>query len=224
MLLTSFLKFRLLQFKLVHAETGGFIVNSRKWVHLFFSTLFLGGISTILVGFILKWNQYARLFQSFDGKELLSVAFWLLGVGFIFSVISQMGFFAYLTVHRFGMGIFRSATLWNAVQVFLVAFVLFDFVYLRSTFLEKGIASTAHDILIAAVIFVAGAIVAYIKSRETNRQAFIPALFFMVVVTIVEWIPALRVNDHDWLYLMAVPLFICNAYQLLILHRLIKHS
>lgn len=197
-------------------------MNSRKWVHLFFSTLFLGGISTILVGFILKWNQYARLFQSFDGKELLSVAFWLLGVGFIFSVISQMGFFAYLTVHRFGIGIFRSASLWNAVQVFLVAFVLFDFVYLRSTFLEEGDASAMHNILIATVIFLAGAIVAYVKSKETNKQAFIPALFFMIVVTIVEWIPALRVNDRDWLYLMAVPLFICNAYQLLTLHRLIN--
>jgi KinB signaling pathway activation protein len=76
--------------------------------------------------------------------------------------------------------------------------------------------------LIAAVIFLAGAIVAYIKSKETNKQAFIPALFFMIVVTIIEWIPALRVNDRDWLYLMAVPLFICNAYQLLTLHRLIR--
>ena len=203
-------------------KLGDYVVNSRKWVHLFFSTLFLGGISTILVGFILRWNQYARLFQSFDGKELLSVAFWLLGVGFIFSVISQMGFFAYLTVHRFGIGIFRSASLWNAVQVFLVAFVLFDFVYLRSTFVEEGNASTTHNILIATVIFLAGAIVAYIKSKETNKQAFIPALFFMIVVTIIEWIPALRVNDRDWLYLMAVPLFICNAYQLLTLHRLIR--
>ena len=203
-------------------KLGDYVVNSRKWVHLFFSTLFLGGVSTILVGFILKWNQYARLFQSFDLKELLSVAFWLLGVGFIFSVISQMGFFAYLTVHRFGIGIFRSVSLWNTMQVFLVAFVLFDFVYLRSTFIEEGNASTTHNILIAAVIFLAGAIVAYIKSKETNKQAFIPALFFMIVVTIIEWIPALRVNDRDWLYLMAVPLFICNAYQLLTLHRLIR--
>lgn len=203
-------------------KLGDYVVNSRKWVHLFFSTLFLGGISTILVGFILRWNQYARLFQSFDGKELLSVAFWLLGIGFIFSVISQMGFFAYLTVHRFGIGVFRSVSLWNTMQVFLVAFVLFDFVYLRSTFIEEGNASTTHNILIAAVIFLVGAIVAYIKSKETNKQAFIPALFFMIVVTIIEWIPALRVNDRDWLYLMAVPLFICNAYQLLTLHRLIR--
>ena len=48
-----------------------------------------------------------------------------------------------------------------------------------------------------------------------------PALFFMVVVTILEWVPALRINDTDWLYLMVIPLLLCNAYQLLILHRLI---
>ena len=43
----------------------------------------------------------------------------------------------------------------------------------------------------------------------------------MVVVTILEWVPALRINDTDWLYLMVIPLLLCNAYQLLILHRLI---
>ena len=43
----------------------------------------------------------------------------------------------------------------------------------------------------------------------------------MVVVTILEWVPALRINDTDWLYLMVIPLLLCNAYQLLVLHRLI---
>jgi KinB signaling pathway activation protein len=66
-----------------------------------------------------------------------------------------------------------------------------------------------------------GAIVAYIKSKETNKKAFVPALFFMVVVTILEWVPALRINDTDWLYLMVIPLLLCNSYQLLVLHRLI---
>ena len=33
---------------------------------------------------------------------------WLFGIGLIFSLVSQMGFFAYLTVHRFGLGIFKS--------------------------------------------------------------------------------------------------------------------
>ncbi|MEI4713431.1 KinB signaling pathway activation protein KbaA [Bacillus cereus] len=196
-------------------------MNSRKWVRLFFTTLFLGGVSTVIIGFVLEWDKYAKFFQNFDGKEILAVSFWLMGVGFIFSVISQMGFFAYLTIHRFGLGMFRSSSLWNIVQLFFIAFVLFDFVYLRSVLIANGEVSLGNNILVAGVLFIFGAIVAYIKSKETNKKAFVPALFFMVVVTILEWVPALRINDTDWLYLMVIPLLLCNAYQLLILHRLI---
>ncbi|ARZ60500.1 KinB signaling pathway activation protein KbaA [Bacillus anthracis] len=196
-------------------------MNSRKWVRLFFTTLFLGGISTVIIGFVLEWDKYAKFFKNFDGKEILAVSFWLMGVGFIFSVISQMGFFAYLTIHRFGLGMFRSSSLWNIVQLFFIAFVLFDFVYLRSVLIANGEVSLGNNILVAGVLFMFGAIVAYIKSKETNKKAFVPALFFMVVVTILEWVPALRINDTDWLYLMVIPLLLCNAYQLLILHRLI---
>ncbi|EOP13630.1 KinB signaling pathway activation protein KbaA [Bacillus cereus] len=196
-------------------------MNSRKWVRLFFTTLFLGGISTVFIGFVLEWDKYVEFFQNFDGKEILAVSFWLMGVGFIFSVISQMGFFAYLTIHRFGLGMFRSSSLWNAVQLFFIAFVLFDFVYLRSVLIANGEVSLGNNILVAGMLFVFGAIVAYIKSKETNKNAFVPALFFMVVVTILEWVPALRINDTDWLYLMVIPLLLCNAYQLLVLHRLI---
>jgi KinB signaling pathway activation protein len=196
-------------------------VNSRKWVRLFFTTLFLGGISTVFIGFVLEWDKYAKFFQNFDVKEILAISFWLMGVGFIFSVISQMGFFAYLTIHRFGLGMFRSSSLWNTVQLFFIAFVLFDFVYLRSVLVANGEVSLGNNILVAGMLFVFGAIVAYIKSKETNKKAFVPALFFMVVVTILEWVPALRINDTDWLYLMVIPLLLCNSYQLLVLHRLI---
>ncbi|PFD07138.1 KinB signaling pathway activation protein KbaA [Bacillus cereus] len=196
-------------------------MNSRKWVRLFLTTLFLGGISTVIIGFVLGWDKYNKFFQNFDGKEILAVSFWLMGVGFIFSVISQMGFFAYLTIHRFGLGMFRSSSLWNAVQLFFIAFVLFDFVYLRSVLIANGEVSLGNNILVAGILFVFGAIVAYVKSKETNKKAFVPALFFMVVVTILEWVPALRINDTDWLYLMVIPLLLCNAYQLLVLHRLI---
>ena len=196
-------------------------MNSRKWVRLFLTTLFLGGVSTVIIGFVLEWDKYDKFFQNFDAKEILAVSFWLMGVGFIFSVISQMGFFAYLTIHRFGLGMFRSSSLWNVVQLFFIAFVLFDFVYLRSVLIANGEVSLGNNILVAGILFVFGAIVAYIKSKETNKKAFVPALFFMVVVTILEWVPALRINDTDWLYLMVIPLLLCNAYQLLVLHRLI---
>lgn len=93
-----------------------------------------------------------------------------MGVGFIFSVISQMGFFAYLTIHRFGLGMFRSSSLWNAVQLFFIAFVLFDFVYLRSVLIANGEVSLGNNILVAGILFVFGAIVAYVKVKKQIKS------------------------------------------------------
>ncbi|MGG1557821.1 KinB-signaling pathway activation protein [Geobacillus thermoleovorans] len=193
-------------------------MNSRKWVRLFLSTLLIGGIATVAVGIVFNWEEFGRLLLRLEMVEFMAVLLWHIGVGFIFSVISQAGFFAYLTVHRFGLGIFRS--LWNAVQVVLIMFVLFDLVYFRyMAFADKG-DSIIPYLLTALFILVVGLVVAYVKSAQTNKGAFVPALFFMVVVTVIEWFPVLRINDRDWLYLMLIPLLVCNAYQLLILHKL----
>ncbi|MED4923744.1 KinB-signaling pathway activation protein [Anoxybacillus geothermalis] len=193
-------------------------MNSRKWVRLFLTTLLIGGIATAAVGIVLNWKEFGHLLVRFEVIEFLAVLLWHVGVGFIFSVISQAGFFAYLTVHRFGLGMFRS--LWNAVQLVLIMFVLFDLVYFRyMAFADKG-DSIIPYVLTALFILAVGLAVAYIKSAQTNKGAFVPALFFMVVVTVIEWFPVLRINDRDWLYLMLIPLLVCNAYQLLILHKL----
>ncbi|ADU92662.1 KinB-signaling pathway activation protein [Geobacillus sp. Y412MC52] len=193
-------------------------MNSRKWVRLFLSTLLIGGIATAAVGIVFNWEEFGRLLLRLEMVEFMAVLLWHIGVGFIFSVISQAGFLAYLTVHRFGLGIFRS--LWNAVQVVLIMFVLFDLVYFRyMAFADKG-DSIIPYLLTALFILVVGLVVAYVKSAQTNKGAFVPALFFMVVVTVIEWFPVLRINDRDWLYLMLIPLLVCNAYQLLILHKL----
>jgi KinB signaling pathway activation protein len=201
---------------------GGTNVKSRNWVQLFISTLMVGGLSTIVLGFIIRWSEYKPLFLNVDISEIISVMFWLLGIGFIFSVISQMGFFAYLTIHRFGLGIFKK--LWNPVQIVLVAFVLFDLVYFRYQWFAKEGEGVGIYFAFPLFILAYGLIVAYIKSKETTKQAFIPALFFMVVVTTIEWVPALRANEESWLYLMLFPMMICNSYQLLLLHRLIQKN
>lgn len=197
-------------------------MTSRNWVHLFLTTLAVGAVTTAVVGFIVRWSEFQHLLSEFNILEFLSILVWLMGVGLIFSILSQMGFFAYLTVHRFGLGIFKS--LWNPVQVLLIAFVLFDLVYLRfATFAENG-ESIMSYIGLAVIVLVAGLIVAFMKVKQTNKEAFIPAMFFMIVVTVVEWVPVLRVNEHSWLYLMLFPLLVCNAYQLLVLHKLNQKS
>lgn len=207
----------------IYTQFGGLgNLNSRKWVYLFISTLILGGLSTIVVGFAVKWGEYAELFQAGEILEILSITFWLLGVGFIFSLISQMGFFAYLTIHRFGLGVFRSLSLWNAVQIVLIAFVVFDLIYLRLQVFGGTSDSVGKFVIPGVLILIYGIIIATIKMKQTNKGAFVPALFFMVVVSILEWFPALRANESDWLLLMIFPLLICNTWQLLTLHKLTK--
>lgn len=196
-------------------------MKSRYIVQLFFSTLLVGGLVTGILGFIVRWDEFQVYFTDFDILKILSTLFWLFGVGLIFSLVSQMGFFAYLTVHRFGLGIFKGVKLWNAVQIVLILFVLFDLVYFRYKAFEGNITPYFIDTLFLLLVAL---IVAYVKAKQTNREAFIPAVFFMVVVTVIEWMPVLRVNEHSWLYLMLFPLLICNAYQLLILHKLNQKS
>ncbi len=197
-------------------------MTSRNWVYLFLTTLIIGAVSTIFVGFAVEWSKYSVFFTTLNIVEILSIAIWFIGVGFIFSLISQAGYFAYLTVHRFGLGMFKS--LWGPVQILLTAFVLFDFIYLRYTTFAKEGDSLISYVIPAVLILVYGLIVAYYKMKQTNRTAFIPALFFITAVTIIEWVPALRANEKDWLLLMIFPLLICNTWQLFILYKLNQKS
>jgi len=196
---------------------GENIVTSRNWVKFFISTLLLGGLTTGIVGFIVRWSEFKPFFTDFNLVEIVAILFWLLGVGFIFSLLSQAGFFAYLTIHRFGLGIFKTAKLWNTVQLVLIAVVLFDLVYLRYEVFAEESESLLPYIGLALLVFIPGLVVAYFKSQQTNKTTFIPALFFMVVATVIEWIPILRANEQSWVYLMIFPLLVCNAYQLLML-------
>lgn len=184
------------------------------------TTLLIGGLTTLIISFIFKYDSYAEVLQPLQFFELFGLLLFFSGLGFIFSIISQMGFFAYLTLNQFGKGIFRS--LWIPIQVFLIAFTLFDLVYFRYQAAEG--ATIWPFIWTALGLFFLSLGVAYQKSKETNSKAFIPALFFMVVVTSIEWVPALRAQGSDYVWLMIIPLFICNAYQLILLHRLTNTS
>lgn len=192
-------------------------MNSRQLVRLFFSTLLIGGVSAGIVGFMVRWEQFDPLFEAGNVMEILSTFVWLMGVGLIFSVISQMSFFAYLTIHRFGISIFKN--MWSGVQIVLIAFVLFDLVYLRYIAFNEGEGLIPY-IGLAGLVLAIGLLVAYVKMKQTNIQAFIPALFFMTVFTVLQWVPVLVENDQGWLYFMLWPLLICNSYQLLTLHKI----
>ncbi|KYG33871.1 KinB-signaling pathway activation protein [Alkalihalobacillus trypoxylicola] len=191
-------------------------MNSRKVVFLFWSTLVIGSLSGTIVGFFFDYDLLV-------GDGFLNLFFglvWLLGITASFTLIAQMGFFAYLTVHRFGLGLFKTARLWNAVQIILIAFVIFDLIYFRYVAFASGDETIFHYMLMPLLFTLYCVLIAFLKSKDTNKAAFIPALFFMVVVTSIEWVPALIENNVKWLWVYFTPLLAANTWQLLILHRL----
>ncbi|AFI26697.1 KinB signaling pathway activation protein [Bacillus sp. JS] len=192
-------------------------MKSRGLVRFFFSILAVGALITSIVGFALKWGEYRGLFLTFEAGQIFSVLFWFIGVGMIFSVISQMGFFVFLTVHRFALEILRSSSLWNLLQLFFILFVAFDLMYVRFLFFGESGDSMAGYAWLPLFLLIFGVITAYLKQKQSSKKTFVSSLFLMVVITALEWFPALRVNDEDWLYLMLFPLMACNAFQLLML-------
>ena len=183
-------------------------MNSRKFVHMLFHTLWIGWLVGLITSFIVKFEEYNKVLSPFDGKELFGLFLFFSGYALVFTVIAQTGFFAYLFIHRYGQNFFRS--FWPTVQVLVIAFVLFDIVYFTSKEL-----SLAFRIGLMLVILIAGLIVAWIKVRQTNRTAFIPALFVMVVILTLELSLVLRAGDADFIILMLTPLIAANTFQLI---------
>ncbi len=197
-----------------------FQLNSRKVVNLFLKTLAIGGLAGLIVSFFVNVNgAYTDNLQPFNFVGLLGVMLFFIGHGLLYSAVSQTGFFAYLYVHRLGLSIFRS--FWPTVQIVLIAFVVFDLIYFPYKN-SNGEVSLIWFILAAAALVLYSWIVAKIKAKETKKHAFVPALFFMVAFTIVEWVPALRIGlvGAEFSLIMVITLLACNTYQLLILHRL----
>ncbi|MFA9556525.1 KinB-signaling pathway activation protein [Evansella sp. AB-rgal1] len=191
-------------------------MNTRKVVFLFYTTLLIGTFSGFLIAFILDWRTHINDLSNGQIGGFIMI----LITPAIWTVIAQMGFFAYLTIHRFGLGIFKSVKLWNKIQVVLIAFVLFDLMFFRHLLFAEDGQTMFSFVGLPLLLLMYGLIVAYLKSKDTNASAFIPTLFFMVCVTTIEWIPALRENDTIFLISAIVPLLVANTWQVLVLHRL----
>jgi KinB signaling pathway activation protein len=194
-------------------------VNVQKWVSFFSKTLFIGAFVYLIIGSIVQRNQLAASFHNHWPATLIQL-FVLMVFGGMFSVLSQMGFFAYLTLHRIAVGMLRSHALWGKVQLVLIAFTFFDLFYFRFTVFSKQDESVLSDVLLPVILLAVSLIVAFIKKRATNAYAFIPTLFFMFVITVLEWLVGLFQHDLGIVWVIGITLIMCNGYQVLTLHKL----
>jgi KinB signaling pathway activation protein len=195
----------------------GRTLNLRKYGWLFFTTLLIGGLGGVIAGMIMAPD---KVFSGTIGNFFVVSGMHLL-IGFTISIVAQMGFFAYMTINYLALSLFKSSSLWKSVQVFFILFTFFDFIYLSYTVFGQG-GSIWPYVVEPTLLLLIALVTAYGKVRLTNPAAWIPTVFFMFVVTTIEWIPALKQNDVRTHLIMVVPLLFCNVWQIMQLHRLVK--
>lgn len=184
-------------------------------------SLLIGGAVTAVASLVIRWGFFKPYLVNGEFGEFIAAFAWMILLGFTMSVIAQAGYFGYLTLHQVGVNIFRTLTLWNWVQVLLIVVVLVDLVIFR---FAPG-AETAKDWLFyigLLVVLVFGAIATAIqKVKMTGKKhVLISSIFFMIVITSLEWIIALmgrQDNINTYVALLLFPLIAVNAYQLLML-------
>jgi KinB signaling pathway activation protein len=208
---------------------GGFIgyrdlrednqLTIRKWTYLFWTTLVWGIGAAIATGLVLATTdtQFSFIGASQLGYNLFTM---VLG-GAIISVVCQMGFFSYLIIRMIALGIIRSKRVWDFVQIFLIVLTLYETASLRYLNFTDGLPLIRYFTL-PLIVLVVSAIIAVWKIKLTNGNAFIPALFFMAVASILEAVPALKLDHWPSTLFMMVPVICCNAWQILILPKVLE--
>lgn len=205
----------------VEGYGGFFAVTIRNWFKFFLNAMWIGGLITGVLGLFIRWDDaFAKYFEAGQWSEFFAAFAFMVIMGFTISVITQMGFFAYLTIHQMGVNIFRTLTLWNWVQLLIILIVIFDLVFFRF----KPNAETTGQIwlyvILLLILIATAVVVAITKAKLTKKHTLISALFFMIVVSTLEWLPVLMVradNVDSWVTLLLFPILAVNAYQLLAL-------
>ncbi|WP_305953404.1 KinB-signaling pathway activation protein [Paenibacillus sp. P3E] len=192
-------------------------LSIRKWFYLFWTTLLIGAGGAVIAGLLLQVVNGGIDFKSTADSLIYPLI--LLGYGMLVSVYAQLGFFAYLILNYMGIGVFPRKA-WQYIQIILSLLALLELIFLR-TFVGGG-RNVVSDLLLGIGILLTAIIVAYFKVRSTNRSAWIPTFFFLTAITIVEIIGVLRIGVDSATVFIVVPLIACNAFQILMLHRILK--
>ncbi|AJS60243.1 KinB-signaling pathway activation protein [Paenibacillus sp. IHBB 10380] len=194
-------------------------MSLRKWFNLFWKTLLIGSAASLVMGVLLQFGTGAIIFKGSADYIVYFVI--LFGYGLLASVYSQMGFFAYLILNYMANGIF-SRKVWQYIQMVLTVLALLELLFFRR--IVGGQSDRWSDLVLGLSILVVSIGVAYFKAKWTNLSAWIPTLFFMIAITIVETVGGLKIGVNNATAFIVIPLIACNAYQILILHRVVQNK
>lgn len=182
----------------------------------FVVTVALGGVVSLPLGYVIEWVVGENLFTLYPD---------LLLSGLTFGSVAILGFFSYLIFNWLALGLLRNTKLFQIVQGALILAVFAQLVLQQRTSFQSE--SLWVQLAIPSLILLVSLLVAWWKVGETNRSAFIPTLFFMVVATIIEALPSLSSKVGTLplpsVLLTVIVLLVCNAYQIGNLHRWVEN-
>ncbi|WP_027091964.1 KinB-signaling pathway activation protein [Cohnella thermotolerans] len=192
-------------------------MNLRKWMTLFGTTILIGGAASLVTGIVmLLCDSSFRVVKT--GDDWLFNVIMMALAGLTYGAFAHMGFFAYLMLNYIARSIFKRPYLWVALQGFIAFFVLAEIAYW--TYDSKFPAATFWAVPLALG---AGAVaVAWWKVKETTAGAWLPTLFYMIAVTAIEAVPGFQSGKLSSLVFSLIPLFVCNGYQIMRLHRVLE--
>ncbi|MCU6711708.1 KinB-signaling pathway activation protein [Paenibacillus sp. J5C_2022] len=191
----------------------------RKWFFLFWSCMALGALVCAIVGstMLLTDQEFGFLGFKATGFNVYMMAI----SGLMIGAFSQMGFFAYLTLNYIALSVFRKKYLWTTLQGYTTLFAIFGMGYV----LYEERTNNWFFWLLPLLLLVASLIFSWVKVKQTNANAFVPTMFLLFVVTFIESWPALQGETNiAAIVFMMIPLFACNAYQNMMMHRLLKKN
>ncbi|ALS26211.1 KinB signaling pathway activation protein [Paenibacillus sp. 32O-W] len=193
-------------------------MNLKRWFFLFWSCMLIGAAVSITVGLMMQWTDQSFGFMGLEATGFNALMMGLAGL--LIGAFSQMGFFAYLSLNYVALGVLRRQYLWTALQAYTTVFALFVLGYIL--YMDRGNLNGWMFWALPLALAAASWLVAFVKVKKTNATAFVPTMFLMVVVTSLEAWPAIRGDSNAAaIVFMMAPLFVCNAYQILMLHRLV---
>ncbi|MGA8943658.1 MAG: KinB-signaling pathway activation protein [Thermoactinomyces sp.] len=189
----------------------------KKLIYWFVTTLVIGCLSATIMGIFFEQLARQEIFGSTRDQILL---------GLTLGAVAELGFFAFLVFNWLAKGLLRNKIVYDRVILFLLFALLGNLLYLNSVKFD-GKSFWLH-LMIPAVIVLSAVIVAGLKRKWTNSGATIPTLFYMIAATIIEAIPSLNPKEGEiplWIIMHSVlVLLICNAWQILQLHRWVPNT
>ncbi|MFD2115073.1 KinB-signaling pathway activation protein [Paenibacillus yanchengensis] len=191
----------------------------RKWFFLFWSTMAISAVVCVVVGSIMLLTNQEFGFLGFEATGFNAMMMAISGL--LIGVFSQMGFFAYLTLNYIALSVFRKKYLWNTLQGYITVFAIFAMGYVL--YIEKTNNWLFWVLPLGLVLLsVLGTV---IKIKQTNRSALVPTMFLLFTITFIEAWPAIQGEPNiAAVIFMISPLFACNFYQNMMMHRLLKKN